>query len=238
MERPTREPGPERLIVFSQSVAQPFDGFTTGECGLNAVREVRQAAPALPPMTRKNGMQFVGLGDLLSRPVVPVDWVLWGRLAVGSVSIIASKPKVGKSTLARNLALAIAKGEPFLGWPVKRGKVLSLALEERFDDVAADFTAMGADGSEDIQIAEAGSVLEVVTILREKKPILLVVDPLFRLVRIQDGNSYAETYAALGPLIDAARETGTHILCLHHTSKLAKVDAIDAPIGSTAPLGQ
>ena len=63
---------------------------------------------------------------------------------------------------------------------------------------------------------------------------LLVVDPLFRLVRIQDGNSYAETYSALGPLIDVARETGTHILCLHHSSKLAKAEAIDTPIGSTA----
>ena len=100
--------------------------------------------------------------------------------------------------------------------------------------MAADFRAMGATGSEDIQIADAGTVQDVVTILQEKNPVLLVVDPLFRLVRIQDGNAYAETYSALGPLIDIARQTGTHILCLHHSSKMAKAEAIDAPIGSTA----
>ena len=181
-----------------------------------------------------NSLNLVGLGELLSRPSVPVDFVLQGRLVAGSVSIVASKPKVGKSTLARNLALCIARGLPFLGWPVKRGPVLYLALEERAEDVAADFRAMGATGSEEVQISGAGTVLDVVTILQERQPVLLVVDPLFRLVRIQDGNSYAETYSALGPLIDVARETGTHILCLHHSSKLAKAEAIDTPIGSTA----
>jgi hypothetical protein len=182
----------------------------------------------------RDGLKLVGLGELLSRPVVPVDYVLQGRLAAGSVSIIASKPKCGKSTLARNLALAVARGESFLGWPVKHGAVLYLALEERAEDVVADFRAMGATGSEDIQIADAGTIPNVLAILQDKKPVLLVVDPLFRLVRIQDGNAYAETYSALGPLIDIARQTGTHILCLHHSSKLAKAEAIDAPIGSTA----
>jgi hypothetical protein len=196
--------------------------------------EAWQSAPALPPMTQKYGLRLVGLGDLLSRPVVPVDWILRERLVAGSVSIVASKPKCGKSTLARNLALAVARGESFLGWPVNQGAVLYLALEERVEDVAADFRAMGATGGEDIQFADAGTVHDVVAILRDKKPVLLVVDPLFRLVRVQDGNAYAETYAALGPLIDVARETGTHILCLHHSSKLAKAEAIDAPIGSTA----
>jgi hypothetical protein len=190
---------------------------------------------ALMNGTSKTGnLKPIGLGELLSRPAVPVDWILRGRLAAGSVSIIASKPKVGKSTLARNLALAIARGESFLGWPVKHGPVLYLALEERSEDVAADFRAMGANGSEEILLADAGTALDVVTILRERKPVLLVVDPLFRLLSVKDEKAYAEMYGALGPLIDIARQTGTHILCLHHSSKLAKAEAIDAPIGSTA----
>lgn len=199
------------------------------------VRSIARDIPArYPNAPKESGLKLVELGDLLSQPVVPVDWVLRERLAAGSVSIVASKPKVGKSTLARNLALAIARGEPFLGWEVKRGTVLYLALEERATDVAADFRAMGADGSEDILLADAGTALEVVTILRERKPVLLVVDPLFRLLSVKDEKAYAEMYGALGPLIDIARQTGTHILCLHHSSKLAKTEAIDAPIGSTA----
>lgn len=202
------------------------------------VRAIARDIPRrYPNPAKESGLKLVELGDLLSRPVVPVDWVLQERLAAGSVSIVASKPKVGKSTLARNLALAIARGEPFLGWAVKRGTVLYLALEERSEDVTEDFRALGADGSEDILLADAGMALDVVTTLREKKPVLLVVDPLFRLLSVKDEKAYAEMYGALGPLIDVARQTGTHILCLHHSSKLTKTEAIDAPIGSTALSG-
>ena len=202
------------------------------------VRGIARDIPArYPNAPKESGLKLVELGDLLSRPVVPVDWVLRERLAAGSVSIVASKPKVGKSTLARNLALAIARGEPFLGWAVKRGTVIYLALEERSEDVTADFHALGADGREDILLADAGMALDVVTTLREKRPVLLVVDPLFRLLSVKDEKAYAEMYGALGPLIDVARQTGTHILCLHHSSKLTKTEAIDAPIGSTALSG-
>jgi len=62
----------------------------------------------------------------------------------------------------------------------------------------------------------------------------VVIDPLFRLAHIRDEKAYAEVYAALGPLIDTARETGTHILVTHHSGKAQKADAIDSPLGSTA----
>jgi hypothetical protein len=56
----------------------------------------------------------------------------------------------------------------------------------------------------------------------------------FRLARVRDERGYAETYGALGPLIDVARETGTHVMLLHHSGKGQRGDAIDAPLGSTA----
>lgn len=182
----------------------------------------------------KRGFNPVKLSELLARPIVPVDYLWDRRLVMGTVSLLCAKPKVGKSTLARNLALAVARGESFLGWPVKRGSVLYLSLEERAEDVTNDFRAMGADGSEDIRVEDVASVSDIVTWLNDKKPTLLVVDPLFRLVRVREGDSYAELYTALGPLIDISRETGTHIHCTHHSPKAARASAIDAPIGSTA----
>jgi len=181
-------------------------------------------------------IKLVKLGELLSRPIVPVEWLWEGRLIAGTTSLLVAKPKVGKSTLERNLALAVARGESFLGWPVKQGPVLYFSLEERIQEVTANFRAMGATPDDDIEIAEAASVGEMVTLLNNKKPApaLLVVDPLFRLVRVSDDKSYAENYGAMGPLIDVARETGTHIHCSHHSPKLAKASAVDAPIGSTA----
>ncbi len=185
----------------------------------------------------KGGLVLTSLCDLLSMPVVPQEWVWQDRLAAGALGLIVSKPKVGKSTLARNLALAVSRGQSFLGGAVKPGKVLYMVLEERAQDVTADFRTMGATNDDNIAIAEAGEMKQVVATLKEIQPVLLVIDPLIRLVSIKDENSYSEMYRALGPLVDVARQTGTHILSVHHSSKSEKSNAIDTPIGSTAISG-
>jgi hypothetical protein len=97
---------------------------------------------------------------------------------------------------------------------------------------------MGADGTERIQVHAApppeAAVLALVELVRKERPAFLVADPLFRLASIRDEKAYAEVYGALGLLIDVARETGTHIMLLHHSGKSRKSDAIDSPLGSSA----
>ena len=188
--------------------------------------------------TQPEGFSLVRLGELLARPEVPVDWLWQGRLAAGTVAAVVSKPKVGKSTFARNLCLAVSRGEEFLGLPTKGGLCIYLALEERFEDVTADFRAMGATGDEPILIhadttPESG-VRALIALVREQKPVLVVIDPLFRMIHVKDEKAYAEGYKALGPLIDIARATGTHLQVTHHSGKALKTDAIDSPLGTTA----
>jgi hypothetical protein len=116
--------------------------------------------------------------------------------------------------------------------------VLYLALEERMEDIVADFRAMGADGTEQIQIhastAPQNAILVLADLVRALQPALVVGDPLFRMLHVRDEKAYAEVYAALGPLIDAARDSGTHILLTHHAGKAVRSDAIDSPLRSTA----
>jgi hypothetical protein len=184
------------------------------------------------------GFTLKSLGELLKKPTMPVDYIVNNLLVAGTTSAVVGKPKAGKGTLARNLALAVARGDDFLGFSTRQGEVIYLALEEREADVRDDFRAMGADGGEPILIhaaaAPADGIRALCDLVRDRKPLLVVIDTLFRLVRIKDECAYAETYAALGPLVDAARETGTHIQLVHHAGKTPKTDAIDAPLGSTA----
>jgi hypothetical protein len=192
-----------------------------------------------PPGERApSGFELITLGTLLARRDTPLEYVWESRLVSGTVSAVVAKPKVGKSTFARNLCLAIARGEDFLGMPTCQGECIYLALEERENEVRADFVALGADGTEQILVHAAPTPAEgmsaLVDLARERKPRLVVIDPLFRLARVKDESAYAETYAALGPLIDVSRETGTHVMLLHHSGKGQKADAIDAPLGSTA----
>jgi hypothetical protein len=196
-------------------------------------RSVGRYEPALQP-----GFQLVPLGDLLAKPNTPVEYVWDGHLVAGTVSVVVSKPKVGKSTFARNLCLAVSRGEDFLGFATRQGECIYLALEEREDDVRNDFRAMGANGSEPIRIhaapAPAEGIRALCELVKESRPCLVVIDPLFRIARIRDEKAYGETYAALGPLIDAARESGTHVMLVHHSGKGVKADPIDSPLGSTA----
>jgi hypothetical protein len=43
---------------------------------------------------------------------------------------------------------------------------------------------------------------------------------LLRFVRVRDANDYAVVTAALEPLVTLARETGAHVLAVHHEGKL------------------
>ena len=189
-------------------------------------------------LAERGGFELVPLGSLLAEGDTPVEYVWESRLVAGTVSAVVAKPKVGKSTFARNLCLAVSRGEKFLGFLTRQGECIYLALEERGNEVRADFEALGADGSEPILVHAAPSpaegIVALVELVRERKPGLVVIDPLFRLARVKDESAYAETYAALGPLIDVARETSTHLMLLHHSGKGMKADAIDAPLGSTA----
>jgi nicotinamidase-related amidase len=206
------------------------------------VRAIAHDIPARYPNPAEegqtNGFRLERLGDLLAKPEVPPDYLVDGLLVRGTVSALVAKPKVGKSTLARLLCLAVATGKEFLGRSTRQGACIYLALEERKEEITADFRAMGAEGTEAIDIhadtAPAGAISALVGLVRNQRPALVVIDPLFRLAHIRDEKAYAEVYAALGPLIDTARETGTHILVTHHSGKAQKADAIDSPLGSTA----
>jgi putative DNA primase/helicase len=219
--------------------AKDLSEWTTTGGNRNALLELIRNSPEWKAKAETTfGFTLAPLGELLARPDVPVEYVLEGMLVAGTSSCVAAKPKVGKSTFARNLCLAVSRGENFLGRKTKRGECIYFALEEREEDLKNDFRAMGAVGGEQIYVHAAAApvegVLGLCDLVRQRHPVLVVIDPLFRMARIRDEKAYAEVYAALGPLIDIAREAGTHIMLTHHAGKSMKADAIDAPLGSTA----
>lgn len=231
----------ESLKVLELTGAKDLSEWVERGGTQDALLELIRSAPKWKPATQTGelgGFVLTRLGDLLAKPDTPVDWVLQNVLVAGGVSGVFAKPKVGKSTFCRNLCIAIARGDDFLGLRTKQGECVYLALEEREDDVRNDFRSMGADGSEAIYVHAASAPTDGIgalcDLVRQRRPVLVVIDPLFRLARIRDEKAYAETYAALGPLIDVAREVGTHVMLSHHAGKGLKSDAVDSPLGSTA----
>jgi hypothetical protein len=68
------------------------------------------------------------------------------------------------------------------------------------------------------------------------QPVLVIVDPVFKLVRVKDSSDYAELTRELEPVIELARNTGCHIALTHHLGKAAREGGDDV-LGSTAIFG-
>ena len=214
----------ERIAIFTGAAAVRREHERLDDDG-------RQSTPS-------DGFQFTRLDKLLVEAPEDHEWIWDETLIEGGLSLIAAKPKVGKSTMIRNLARAISRGEAFLGRATKRGPIVYLELEEKRAQVASHFRIMGVTGGEEIFIhtgpAPGGDVLKDLRAAIERhKAILAVVDPAFKLIRLKDGNDYVEVTRALEPLMNIARQTGCHILLIHHFGKGDR-EGGDQILGSTA----
>jgi hypothetical protein len=221
-------------------IKETMKDLTGSDCG----KDCRVTAPIVlltrtrtAMKTSQASMILTRLNDLFNEPEDNVTWQVEGILPTGGFSVLASKPKTGKSTLARNLALCTAQGELFLSRGVQKGPVIYYALEEKRSEVRRHFQDMGATGEEEIHIYSGSAPIDAIMQIREAteqiRPVLIIIDPLFRLARVRDGNDYAAVTQALEPLLILARETGAHVLCVHHTGKGDRQGG-DSVLGSTA----
>jgi|GEM_PF-746658 len=199
----------------------------------------QKAAEKIVPLKNAISMQLMSLHDLFNQHNVTVEWQVEGLLPVGGFSILVSKPKVGKSTIARQLALNTAQGKPFLNRNVKQGAVIYYySLEEKIEEVKRHFQDMGATGTEAVFISrmDSNAIERINQDVEEKQPVLIIIDHLLRLIDIEDVSDYVQITKALEPLMFLAREKNVHVLCLHHAKKNTFQDE-DAVLGSTALFG-
>jgi DNA-binding NarL/FixJ family response regulator len=186
--------------------------------------------------------------DLMREELPPVRWAVPGILPEG-LSLLAGKPKLGKSWFALGLAVAKASGGVALGKiPVDRGEVLYLALEDnrrRLQNrlrkvlngdpppeglhIATEWARVDEGGAEDLDdwlATHPDAGLVVVDILKVVRPAV-------------SGNRgiYDADYEALQSMQRLAGTHGVSVLVVHHTRKMAAVDPVDEVSGSTGLSG-
>jgi hypothetical protein len=155
---------------------------------------------------------------------------LWTEQAVG---ILGGEPKCCKSFLALDVAVSVASGAPCLRqFPVRRsGPVLlfpaedSLAVvRQRLEGIAA--AAQVPFASLPVQVITAPSLrLDTATdrqrlsqTVQEHRPILLILDPLIRLHRV-DENDASQIAQLLSYLRELQRQFQLAVLVVHHARK-------------------
>ena len=194
-------------------------------------------ATSAPP---QRGLPLTPWNEAIDEPPEDIPWIVDNLLPVGGTSLMVAKPKVAKSTLSRGVAAAVAEGKPLLGREVQQGAVIYLGLEEKRAEVLQHFRQMGVSRNAPLHVFIERAPEQALERLKETiediKPVLVVIDPLFRFIRFKDGNDYAESNNRLEPFVEIARQTGAHLLVTHHATKV-KAGAGDEVLGSTGIFG-
>lgn len=177
----------------------------------------------------------------------PINWIVPDVVPEG-LTILAGKPKVGKSWLSLDAALAVAAGGNVLGRECTPGPVLYLALEDNQrrlqrrlqrlqpcfdwpDDLAFNtrWPRLDAGGEKMIRAwitAREGARLVIVDTLATVRPAARSTD-----------SAHAADYAALRGLHQIANDTGVAVLVIHHLRKAESDDPFDSVSGSTGLTG-
>lgn len=180
----------------------------------------------------------VDAGKLQSMKFPPIRYTVPGLLPEG-LTLLAGKPKSGKSWLTLGLAVSVASGGIALGSiPVDQGDVLYLGLEDNLRRLQSrlqqmlphskwpDHLTLGTEcpaiGSGCVEALEGW-------INAKPNPRLIVIDTLAR-VRPANKSSegvYSNDYSAIQPLQELASRHNISIIVVHHTRKSDADDIFD-----------
>jgi AAA domain/Bifunctional DNA primase/polymerase, N-terminal/Primase C terminal 1 (PriCT-1) len=185
-------------------------------------------------------LQFMSMKELLALPPDPTRWLWDQTLPAAGTSVLVAKPKIGKSTFAAKLGMAVARGLPFLGRNTQQSPVAYLSLDASLPEMIETFQPFRPTPADPIFIhagaAPNEAVAEIMQWVKENDARLVIVDTMQRLFRFQNVNDYSEVTNAIEPLTEAAREQKIHVMFLHHAKKDVG-DDLDSAIGSTAIRG-
>ncbi len=208
------------------------------------------ALAALPTVQEQDvpPTPFIITAAALMRKEFPEPrWAVSGLFPEG-LTLVVGKPKLGKSWLALNAAIAVACGGYALGRvDVDAGEVLYLALEDterRLQERLA--VLLDTEAPDSLHIATewptlADGAVEHLNAWLSSHPAtrLVVIDTFQRLRGPVSGNqnAYASDYTAAGELKRVADRHGIAVVVVHHTRKAAADDPLDTVSGTNGLAG-
>lgn len=171
--------------------------------------------------------------------------VIEGLLYQGTYLFVGS-PKIGKSFFMAQLAYHVSTGTPLWDYPVKKGTVLYLALEDDYRRLQERMYRMfGTDGTENLYFSVSSKPLgngltdQLSGFIREHPDTMLVIIDTLQKIREVDSDSYsyAKDYEIINQLKQFSDSWGICLLLVHHTRKQKSSDNFDMISGTNGLLG-
>lgn len=171
--------------------------------------------------------------------------VIEGLLYQGTYLFVGS-PKIGKSFFMAQLAYHVSTGTPLWDYPVKKGTVLYLALEDDYRRLQERMYRMfGTDSTENLYFSISSKPLgngltdQLSGFIREHPDTMLVIIDTLQKIREVDSDSYsyAKDYEIINQLKQFSDSWGICLLLVHHTRKQKSSDNFDMISGTNGLLG-
>jgi predicted ATP-dependent serine protease len=209
----------------------------------------RLISAKIAPETPISGIETFTAFELQKLDFPPTKFAIEGFVPEG-LTLLGGKPKIGKSWMAVDFGMAIAKGGLALSSiPCKKGVVLYCALEDNQRRLQRRMLQLYGDEScwpksfhlttRMRQLDERG-LDELYGWIVDHDPALVIIDTLVAVrprKQRESGSGYDVDYAALAPLQKLAGELNVCIIVIHHLRKMAGEDPLDTVSGTTGLTG-
>lgn len=235
---------PEHLLSYVETIKR--ESLTRQEIARLRKRlhdlETRQVEIELPS---SNHIKIMTDKEIVNLNLPEVVWIVPGLIPEG-LTILAGKPKLGKSWLVLTIGLGIANGGYVLGKiPVKKFGVLYLALEDTARRMQDRLKQLNIKPSENLYISfewrkgEAGASDIDQWLTEHPETKLIVIDTLQKMREPVNSRRsvYEVDYETIGILKKVADKHGAAIIVVHHTRKGASDDPLETISGSTGLTG-
>ncbi|GHV17675.1 hypothetical protein FACS18949_12000 [Clostridia bacterium] len=156
--------------------------------------------------------------------------------------VLAGKPKIGKSWLALQLCLAVAKGENFINLETKKAGALYFCLEDGYARIQARLPMLTDSVPSNTHFINISSTIgngleeDIENFVSRERDVRLVVIDTLQIVRAKN-SSYADDYRELCSVKSLADRLGITILFIHHVNKGKLTDPFDTISGTNGILG-
>ena len=192
-----------------------------------------------------SGLNSLSAKELMATEYVDVPCVIDGILPSG-LTVLAARPKMGKSWLALDMAISVASGKRVLGRETNQGDVLYFALEDNHRRMKSRMEKIlgNHEAPDRLNIVtrcdrlDKGSQEQIFDwIATHPKARLVVIDTWGKIAPSKKGqlDDYTFLTEVLGPIQQKALERDMAIILVHHNRKPSKDgDVFDQVLGSTA----
>lgn len=190
-------------------------------------------------------LQTVSMTELYDTLYPPRTPVVDGFL-YGGTYLFVGAPKVGKSFFMGQPAYHIAMGIPLWDYPVRKGTVLYLALEDDYARLQRRLSQMfGIESADNLYFATQAKTLkegldgELEEFVKQHTDARLIIIDTLQKVREVGGEtfSYSNDYEIVTKLKAFSDKYGICLLVVHHTRKMESGDSFDMISGTNGLLG-